>query len=140
MRVRERSPEAGKGGRSSLSEAARNTLGQKAVPPLVAFLRLQLTGPVEPTTLSYLLPNSSIGHTPQSHPGETLREMGLEEDRHHPADHRGLHLGEDGWGAGWLGSNPSPEGCDTGFFLGAKALVLYQERTHSEWAKCMFFL
>ena len=43
MRVRERSPEAGKGGRSSLSEAARNTLGQKAVPPLVAFLRLQLT-------------------------------------------------------------------------------------------------
>ena len=82
----EKSPEAGKGGRSSLSEAARNTLGQKAV-PLVAFLWLQLTGPVEPTTLSYVLPNSPVGHTPQSHPGETLREVGLEEDRHHPADH-----------------------------------------------------
>lgn len=117
MRVSERSPEAGKGGRSSLSEAARNTLGQKAVPPLVAFLRLQLTSPVEPTTLSYVLPNSPVGHTPQSHPGETLREVGLEEDRHHPADHRGLHLGEDGWGDGGLGSNPSPEGCDMGFLL-----------------------
>lgn len=64
--------------------------------PASALLWLQLASLVKPTAVSNVLPDTSIRHTPQSHPGETLRKVGLEEDCHHPADHRGLHLSESG--------------------------------------------
>lgn len=41
-------------------------------PSASALIWLQLTSPVKPAAFSNVLPNTSIGHTPQSHPGETL--------------------------------------------------------------------
>lgn len=62
-------------------------------PPLTALLRLKLPCPLQPPALPHFLPHSPLGHSAQPHACPALQEVGLDQDRHHPADHGGLHLG-----------------------------------------------
>lgn len=85
-------------GVGSLDEAG-NTLGRRLSPSSRSFPTAPAhTSSVEPT--STYLPSSGTPYLCLHSQilGWTLREVGLEEDRHHPADHWSLHLGEDGWG------------------------------------------
>ncbi len=61
---------------------------------LAVVLRIQFTSTLQPSAFPHLLPHASLSHIAQPHPRAALPEVEVDQNRHHPADHRSLHLCE----------------------------------------------